>query len=133
MRRAPTSVALAALVFAGGCLGVAARVALTAPLEGAGFAPALGATIAINVAGGFLLGVLVGTAAARPRLRAFAGTGILGGFTTYSALAVLTVDGIGRGGGDLLLAVAGSLAAALAGAAAALAALALTAHPRGAP
>ncbi|MCW2602606.1 MAG: hypothetical protein JWN61_741 [Pseudonocardiales bacterium] len=54
------------------------------------------ATLAINVSGSLLLGLLVGaisasTAAGRaPRavLRPFVGTGILGGYTTFSTFAV---------------------------------------------
>ena len=38
--------------------------------------------------GGFLIGVLIDAVAARPLLRPFAITGILGGFTTFSTYAV---------------------------------------------
>ena len=56
------------------------------------------ATLAVNLVGAFLLGVLlewlssarVGPGRGR-RLRLLAGTGRLGGFTTYSALATETV------------------------------------------
>lgn len=73
------------LVVAGGALGVAARYALTAGSDD----PLLGLPLLmlVNVTGSGLLGVLVGWAGDRPRLRAFLGTGVLGGFTSYSALA----------------------------------------------
>lgn len=79
-----------ALVVAGGAVGVVARAALTLPF-GADAHPLVvpAVTLAINLAGSFLLGVVVGALADRhPRLRAFLGTGALGGFTTYSAFAV---------------------------------------------
>ena len=81
------------LVVVGGAIGVSARAAITLPLEAAEsplVVPA--ATMAVNLLGSFLLGVLVSALGDRmPRLRAFAGTGVLGGFTTYSAFAVQTV------------------------------------------
>ncbi|MCT9819312.1 CrcB family protein [Microbacterium sp. W1N] len=81
------------LVMAGGAVGVAARAAIVLPL-GAGTHPLVvpAVTLLINVAGSLLLGVVVGWLGdRRPRLRAFLGTGVLGGFTTYSAFAVQTV------------------------------------------
>jgi CrcB protein len=85
-----------ALVAAGGAAGTAARYALTALLPTPGFALV---TLLINVTGAFLLGLLVQLlgrlAASRPgasdALRLLLGTGLLGGFTTYSALAVDSV------------------------------------------
>lgn len=77
----------AALVFAGGTLGTAARTALmlipNATWQLVGIA-------IINVTGGFLLGSLTGATEGKPAVRAklLFGTGALGGFTTYSALAV---------------------------------------------
>jgi fluoride exporter len=51
-------------------------------------------TFAINVSGSFLIGVVFGLAAARtemsPYLRVFLTTGILGGYTTFSAFAFET-------------------------------------------
>ena len=81
------------LVIAGGALGVAARAALTLPI-GADAHPLVvpAVTLAINVAGSLLLGAVVGCLGDRhPRARAFFGTGVLGGFTTYSAFAVQAV------------------------------------------
>jgi CrcB protein len=56
------------------------------------------ATLTVNVVGAFLLGALLQSLASPSvdaehgrRLRLFAGTGVLGGFTTYSALATETL------------------------------------------
>jgi CrcB protein len=76
-------------VVVGGALGVLARAALLAPIGDAALVP--WATLAINAAGSLLLGAVVGALADRHRhARALLGTGVLGGFTTYSALAVET-------------------------------------------
>ena len=84
-----------ALVFAGGTVGTAARelLAITVPPV-AGVAVVI---VGINVAGAFLLGLLLETLARRGpdegrrrSLRLLLGTGVLGGFTTYSALATDT-------------------------------------------
>jgi CrcB protein len=81
------------LVFAGGTLGVLARAVLDQAFPtGAGF-PAT--TFVINVVGALALAVLIEAlalrghdAGGRRALRLVLGTGLLGGFTTYSALAV---------------------------------------------
>jgi CrcB protein len=74
----------------GGALGVVARAALLVPISDA--KAAAWATAAVNVFGSLLLGLVVGWLDGRhPRARAFLGTGVLGGFTTYSAFAVQTV------------------------------------------
>lgn len=112
------------------CLAVAAGGALGAVLrwsagelaaDGSGFA---WTTFAVNVSGTFLLALLPAVAAARrsPELAAFAGPGLLGGFTTLSAWseqtrALLADDrallAASYAGGTLLVCVA---VAALAGA-----------------
>jgi CrcB protein len=83
------------LVAIGGGAGTAARVAITLALPAMGSFPF--ATFAINVAGAFLLGMLLEALARRGPdvgrlrgIRLLAGTGFLGGFTTYSALATDT-------------------------------------------
>ena len=91
-----------ALVFAGGSLGVLARAWLDQAFSaGSGF-PAT--TFAINVIGALALAILIETLAVRGSdaghrraLRLLLGTGVLGGFTTYSALAVQT-DALLRSG-----------------------------------
>jgi len=90
--RAFSPVALA-LVITGGAIGVAARAALVVPY-GTGTHPLVipAVTAGINLLGSFLLGLLVGRLGdRRPGLRLFLGTGVLGGFTTYSAFAVHAV------------------------------------------
>jgi fluoride exporter len=74
-----------AAVAVGGVVGALARHVITQP--GAGGFP--WATFGINVAGCFAIGVLMVLAAGAHRLvRPFLGTGVLGGFTTFSAYAV---------------------------------------------
>ncbi len=71
----------------GGLLGTGARLAIDT-LVGQ---PA--STLAINVVGSFALGLLVARlwSSAAPWLRAGLGAGLLGSFTTFSALAVQLV------------------------------------------
>lgn len=77
------------VVVAGGAIGVLARAAILAPIVDPAGVP--WTTLGINAVGSLLLGVAVGwLAERRPVLRAFLGTGVLGGFTTYSAFAVET-------------------------------------------
>lgn len=80
------------LVFAGGALGTALRaLVLQAPADARGEGWTLAAA---NIVGAFLLGLLTGfldSVAATRMTRAarlLFGTGVLGGFTSYSALAV---------------------------------------------
>ncbi len=77
------------LTVAGGAVGVLARGLIVAPVSDPAAVP--WTTLAINVAGSLLLGIIVGWLDdRRPLARAFLGTGIMGGFTTYSAFAVAT-------------------------------------------
>ena len=94
-------------MFVGGCLGTATRAWLTFVIPPTGGFPA--ATMGINVVGALLLGALLEALSrrgadegARRRIRLLFGTGFLGGFTTYSALAT-----------DSVLLAAGSPAVAL--------------------
>lgn len=101
------------LVAAGGGLGALARVAVVelGPLDAAP------GTLAVNVVGALLLGALLGSTPPGHRVRTLLGTGLLGGFTTFSALAV-QVAGATSAAGGLTLAVASivlGLAAAVAG------------------
>jgi CrcB protein len=77
---------LALPVAAGGALGAAARygVAQAWPTPAHGFP---WATLAVNVTGCLAIGFLLGVDRS-PRVRAFLGTGVLGGFTTFSTYAV---------------------------------------------
>lgn len=108
---------------AGGAIGAVARHLLTFGSSSTIPVGVLGA----NLAGAFLLGVLVevlGTVAfADPRrrsLRLLLGTGVLGGFTTYSALTVDTAGLLtdGRTGVGVVYAIGsviGGVVAAAAG------------------
>ncbi|MFK3982548.1 fluoride efflux transporter CrcB [Micromonospora sp. NPDC050397] len=106
-----------AAVAVGGALGSAARygVSLAWPAPPAHFP---WATLVINLTGSALLGVLMGIIASRtathPLVRPFLGTGVLGGYTTFSTYAVET-RGLLDTGRPLLAAgyVLGTLAGAL--------------------
>lgn len=87
------------LVFvgAGGAAGAMARY-----LTGLGYGRLFGpsqpylATLVVNVTGGLLMGLLVGTLALKvseggERWRLLLGVGVLGGFTTFSAFALEAV------------------------------------------
>ena len=83
------------------------------------------ATIAINVTGSFLLGLIAGAVivhAAPPELQAIAGTGFLGGYTTFSTASFETVRLVqSRRTGLALLNGIGTAVVAVAAAAAGLA------------
>lgn len=89
------------LVMAGGALGVAAREGLILAFPYTDVPWVVGA---INVGGAFALGLLLDLlprlgpdTGGRRTVRLFAGTGVLGGFTTYSALATDTASLTGDG------------------------------------
>jgi len=95
--RGPRALAAAGLVAAGGAVGTAARAVLDHAIPRAGGIP-LGILV-INLAGAFLLAMLLTVLARtgpdtgrRQTVRLFCGTGLLGGFTTYSALAADTAS-----------------------------------------
>lgn len=108
----------AILVFVGGLLGTAARDALSAH-----YSPSVGdfptLIVVINVSGALLLGVLLAVLATarsdrRHHVRLLAGTGLLGGWTTYSTFALDTIDLLRRH--DLATAVVSAAVTVLAGA-----------------
>lgn len=86
-----------AMVFAGGSVGTAVRAAIEATFGApAGTWP--WATFGINLSGAFLLGALLEVLARsgpdtgrRRLLRLGLGTGVLGGYTTYSTFSVETL------------------------------------------
>lgn len=92
-QRAEPQARVLAAVAVGGALGATARYVLTLlwPAGSAGFP---WATFWTNVVGCALIGVLMaliseeGRSSPHPLLRPFAGTGVLGGFTTFSTYAV---------------------------------------------
>lgn len=112
-----------AQVAAGGAIGASARyvVNVTAGrLLGTGFPYA---TLFVNVAGSFLMGLLVVLLAEKSgnRLAPFLMTGVLGGFTTFSAFSLDTITLYERGQTSLALVyVAGSVLLSLAAIALAL-------------
>jgi CrcB protein len=115
---APRPTALLGLVILGGALGVAGRAALVLPVPPDAVVLA---TLAVNVVGSGLLGVVIGwLGSGSPALRAFLGTGILGGFTTYSAFTVQLARLLD---GQAPMALAAAVASLLLGVVAALAGL----------
>jgi CrcB protein len=94
------------LVAAGGVVGVVARYALGTTVS---HDTLPWVTVAINVVGSFLLGLLtaVGTGLA-PEVRTALGVGLLGGFTTFSTFSVDVLKQIeaGESGKALLYIVA---------------------------
>lgn len=114
------------LVMLGGALGAGARhLVARAMLAWAGPEFPWG-TLSINIAGGLLMGLLAGLllrlSLGEP-WRLFLGTGVLGGFTTFSAFSLDAVTLAQRGqlvaaGGYVAASVTGSIAALLLGLAA---------------
>ncbi len=89
-------------VAAGGAIGAMVRYALAAlVMRGASTGFPYG-TLAVNVLGSLLIGLLAGYfmregLEAKPAMQAFLMTGILGGFTTFSAFSLETITMINRG------------------------------------
>lgn len=82
-------------MFLGGCFGAGVREALTAIVPAAGPIPT--PILIANLSGAFLLGLLLealirSTSRGAARARLLLGTGVLGGFTTYSALALAVAE-----------------------------------------
>ncbi|WEJ97925.1 MAG: fluoride efflux transporter CrcB [Candidatus Sphingomonas phytovorans] len=112
------------LVMLGGAFGSGARY-LTGRATLAAFGPAFPyGTLAVNLIGGFAMGLLVGTLARMSvpgeNWRLLLGVGILGGYTTFSAFSLDMVTMIQRGDLGLatlyaLVSVAGSIVALFAG------------------
>lgn len=108
------------LVAAAGSIGVALRYALGLAFGRAGFP---WVTLAVNVLGSLLLGVLLGLTVGReprPPVVAILGTGLLGGFTTFSTFSVEAAQLLrdGRAGaalGYVLASVLAGIGAAAAG------------------
>lgn len=122
------------LVFAGGAAGTAAREALSLAFPAVNGVPYT--ILAINLLGAFLLGLLLeGLARRGPdhghrrTLRLVLGTGLMGGFTTYSALATASAQLIGDG--RATAGVAYGLATVVIGAAATVAGIAAGAWTHG--
>ena len=137
--RGRLSPALLLAVAAGGTLGTLVRATVAATLTAAG--PPVGAdwpwaTLAVNITGSALLGALVQALALRGPdegrrrlLRLGLGTGLLGGYTTYSSFAVETAT-LGSGGHLALAATYDAVSLAVGYLAAALGFLIADAHAR---
>ncbi|MFT4299583.1 MAG: CrcB family protein [Aeromicrobium sp.] len=82
----------AALVALGGAAGTLARYGLDRSVGEVGSVPV--STLTVNIVGSFLIGVLLGRELPC-RVRLFTATGVLGGFTTYSAFAVQSRELLG--------------------------------------
>lgn len=81
------------LACAGGAIGAGARFALSQWLAAKGWGAWPWATLVVNVTGSLLMGLVAGMLAARAsafgtELRIFLATGILGGYTTFSAFSL---------------------------------------------
>ena len=112
------------LVMIGGGLGAGARLLTgraTLALLGAGYP---WGTLAVNLIGGFAMGLLVGLLARgsglHDNLRLFVGIGVLGGYTTFSSFALDAVNMIDRGDWSValiyaLVSVCGAVLAVFAG------------------
>ncbi|WP_337002508.1 MULTISPECIES: fluoride efflux transporter FluC [unclassified Microbacterium] len=73
----------------GGTVGTAARLALGLVIPATGGFPL--AVLLANIVGAFLIGVLAARLPGSTDLRLLLGTGVLGGFTTYSAFMTGTL------------------------------------------
>ncbi|WHU02681.1 MULTISPECIES: fluoride efflux transporter CrcB [unclassified Sphingomonas] len=112
------------LVMLGGAFGSAARY-LTGKLTLGWFGPDYPwGTLAVNLIGGFLMGMLAGTLAkigqGGEQWRLLIGVGLLGGYTTFSAFTLDLMNMIERGDygmglGYILASVVGSALALFAG------------------
>jgi len=80
------------LAAAGGAIGAGLRYLTGYAFALRGLASFPWATLTVNVIGCFLMGVLIGLLAARTgtsaEMKAFLATGVLGGFTTFSAFSL---------------------------------------------
>lgn len=116
MQSRRTFVLGALLVFLGGALGSGLRIAVQSGVTSPHIA--LGV---INIVGSFAIGLVAGLKLAKPHAnRAFLITGVLGGFTTYSACTYLVFQDALAGNwwqaaAFAVVSVAGGLAAAIMG------------------
>jgi CrcB protein len=91
-----SGLAAVALVFVGGALGTLARAALL--FDANSEVSHLIVLLSINTVGALVLGILTGSlhqGIITPRLNSvsrFLGTGLIGGFTSYSALALVSAE-----------------------------------------
>lgn len=107
----------------GGGIGAVARYLIT-QLAALVIGPHLPwGTLSANIIGGFLMGLVTGAFEGRthdPTFRLFLTTGVLGGFTTFSAFSLDAVrllqnEGLAIGGGYMVASVALSVAGVIFG------------------
>jgi len=96
-----------ALVAAGGAIGALMRFWLAVGLNALVGAQLPFATFAANVSGSFLIGLVTILLAAKPALAVLTMTGVLGGFTTFSAFSLETVRLVEEGRAATALGYAG--------------------------
>lgn len=96
------------LVAAGGAVGASLRYLVSVGFTSRGLVGFPWHTLLVNVVGAFLLGLLAALAAEKgvldPQWALLLGTGVLGGFTTFSAFSYETVVLL-EGGGAVLAVV----------------------------
>jgi CrcB protein len=121
---APSSAILLTVIGVGGAVGTLARYELGLAWHTSGSYGFSWATFVANLSGAFLLGALISLCGRRwPRahyIRPALGTGLLGGYTTFSTYLVETVLRLDHGHSAvaaiyLLLTLAGGIAAAVTG------------------
>lgn len=110
---------LLVVVAVGGALGALARFGVAEALPHGRASVPVG-TLLVNVVGALALGLLVGVAPDARWLRPFLGTGVLGGFTTFSTFALETDRLLARAPAVAVLYVALSLGLGVGAAAAGL-------------
>lgn len=108
------------LASAGGAVGAGARYALSQWFATNGWAAYPWATLVINVSGSLLMGLVMGVVMLRaelpPELRVFLATGILGGYTTFSAFSLEVWQLVERGeAGAAMAYIIASVALSVAG------------------
>lgn len=89
----PRLPAVLAVVALGGVIGSLARAGVAVLVSGVEAWPGAVATLAVNLVGAFAIGLVASrtsTASGAWWIRPFAITGVLGGFTTFSAYALET-------------------------------------------
>jgi CrcB protein len=132
----PSPLGATLLVAAGGAAGSVARHLVSQALAGAAGGVPLG-TLAVNVVGSFVLGLVLALAPAGPdgAARLLVGVGVCGGFTTFSTFSAELValaerGAVGRAAGYAAASLALGLLATVAGLALGRAIAAPTGAPR---
>lgn len=116
------------LASAGGAIGAGLRLLVSQWFAAQGWASYPWATLLINVTGSGLMGIVAGVMLMRsdlpPELRIFLATGVLGGYTTFSAFSLEVWQLLERGEAGMAIAyIAGSVLLSLAALVAGLAAV----------